>query len=194
MKTRIICATSVTFVAWLCLSGTALADVSGMLKMCSTCHGEDGVGVESDVPIIAGIPAIIQEDAIFAYIDGDRTCGTKPLMCSIVLKLTEEQVTELAEHYAAMPYIAAGEDFDAALAEKGEAIHQASCAICHGADDAIVGESSILQGQRKDYLRYALQQYASAERKQLPAMQKKTGALSSDDIEALLNYYASYRN
>jgi len=39
-----------------------------------------------------------------------------------------------------------------------------------------------------------LQQYAAGERSQLPAMEKKTSVLSSDDIEALLNYYASYQD
>jgi len=179
--------------AWL-LAGPASADVSAQLAMCKDCHGEDGRGNETDIPIIAGIPALVQEDALFEYIDGERNCGNKPLMCKIVSRLTEEQVTELAEHYAAMPYQAAGEDFDAALADAGKAIHMENCAICHGKDDPGDGEASILHGQKKDYLRYALHQYAAGERKQLEAMQGKTSALSSDDIEALLNYYASYRH
>ena len=93
-----------------------------------------------------------------------------------------------------MPYAAAGEEFDATLAQAGKAIHLANCALCHGQDDPGDAEASILHGQRKDYLRYALQQYAAGERLQLPAMEKKTKLLSSDDIEALLNYYASYQD
>ncbi len=93
-----------------------------------------------------------------------------------------------------MPFVPAGEDFDATLAEAGKALHMDNCAICHGNDDPGDAEASILHGQRKDYLRYSLQQYAAGERKQLPAMLKKTSVLSADDIEALLNYYASYQN
>lgn len=170
------------------------ADVGGMLKICVNCHGEDGRGTESDTPIIAGIPAVVQEDAIYAYIDGDRHCGLKPMMCKAVGRLDEEQVVELAEHFAAMPYAPANEEFDAALASRGKTLHDDACAICHGAEDPGDAEASILHGQRKDYLRYALQQYAAGERKQLPAMAKKTSVLSGDDIEALLNYYASYRD
>ncbi|MDH5345955.1 MAG: cytochrome c, partial [Gammaproteobacteria bacterium] len=165
---------------------------SAALKMCVNCHGEDGMGTETDTPIIAGIPAVVQEDALYAYADGDRHCGNKPLMCNIVTRLTEDQVTELAAHFAAMPYKPAGEEFDAALAEQGKAIHMENCAICHGENDPGDAEASILHGQKKDYLRYALQQYAAGERAQLPAMESKTGALSGGDIEALLNYYASY--
>lgn len=170
----------------------AWAGAQDMLKICSTCHGEDGRGVESDIPIIAGIPAVAQEDALFAYLDGDRQCGSKPLMCKSVSRLTEDQIVELAAHFSAMPYAAAGEEFDPALAETGKTIHKENCAICHGEDDPD-GEASILHGQRKAYLRYALQQYAAGERTQDSVMQKKTSALSSDDIEALLNYYASYQ-
>ncbi len=164
-----------------------------MLAMCVTCHGEDGLGTESDIPIIAGIPAVVQEDALYAYLDGDRTCGSKPMMCKITERLSEEQITALSEHYAAMPFVPADEEFDAGLAEAGKALHQKGCAICHGSDDSGDGESSILHGQRKGYLRFALTQYAAGERKQMPAMEKSVSQLSSDDIEALVNYYASYR-
>lgn len=163
------------------------------LSMCVSCHGQDGRGTESDVPIIAGIPAVVQEDALYAYQEGDRNCGSKPMMCKMAERLSEEQISTLAEHYAAMPYEPAGEEFDAALAEAGKALHQEKCAICHGSDDPGDAEFSILHGQRKDYLRYALTQYAAGERKQMPAMERQVSELSSDDIAALVNYYASYR-
>ncbi len=175
-------------------AAASVAEADPMLKICAGCHGDDGLGTDSDTPIIAGLPALVQEDAIYAYIDGDRSCGQKPMMCKAVSKLREEQVVELAEHFAAMPYEPAGEDFDSALAAKGKNLHDNACAICHGADDPGNAEASILHGQRKNYLRYALQQYADGVRKQLPAMEKATSVLSEADIEALLNYYASYRN
>jgi sulfide dehydrogenase cytochrome subunit len=189
---RLVRAASLT--GFLIFGGFAFADSSGMLKVCEGCHGADGRGVDADTPIIAGIPAFVQEEAIFAYMDGDRACGSKPMMCKAVSKLTEDQVVELAEHFAAMPFVPADEDFDSALAESGQKIHEDSCAICHGAGDPSEAEASILHGQRKGYLRYALQQYAAGERMQAPAMEKKTSVLSADDIEALLNYYASFRN
>jgi sulfide dehydrogenase cytochrome subunit len=179
--------------ALLAVAGPTWAVDAGVLKMCVGCHGEDGVGVDADTPIIAGVPAITQEDAIYAYIDGDRTCDVKPFMCMAVSKLSEEQVTELAEHFAAMPHAPAGEEVDPALAEKGKALSDAGCAICHGADEPNT-EYGILHGQRKNYLRYTLKHYAAGTRTQLPAMEKQTSALSEDDIEALVNFYASFKN
>ncbi|MDH3336245.1 MAG: c-type cytochrome [Gammaproteobacteria bacterium] len=185
---------SIAVVILLTVSGVGLADVSGMLKLCAGCHGEDGRGMTAEMPIIAGQPAVAQEDAMFAYADGDRTCGDVPMMCKSAERLTEDQIIELAAHFAAMPWAAAGEEFDAALAEAGKTIHDRDCAICHVADAAGDGDFPILHGQRKDYLRHTLQQYAAGERTQLPVMEKKISALASEDIEALVNYYASYRN
>ena len=169
---------------------TATADP---LRMCTNCHGPDGLGGDANTPIIAGMADVVQEDALFAYKDGDRTCTIGPIMCKMSQKLTEDQVTELAAHFAAKSFSPANEDFDPALAEKGKAINARDCAICHGADEPGDPESGILHGQRKGYLRIALQQYAAGERKQMPIMEKKTTALSADDIEALVNFYASFR-
>lgn len=174
------------------LSGHAAADMT--MQMCVNCHGADGLGMDSNTPIIAGIEDVVQEDALYAYKEGDRQCASMAIMCKMAVGLTDEQISALSASFAAMPYQPAGEDFDAALAETGKVIHDRDCAICHGGDEPGDPGSSILHGQRKAYLRAALQQYAAGERKQLPIMQKKTADLSSDDIDALVDYYASYRN
>jgi len=197
MKTKMFCAV-IRVSTLLVLIVPVWANAQDMLTMCSTCHGEDGMGISSNIPIIAGVPAIVQEDALFAYADGARNCVSSPMMCKLASDLTEEQIVELSAHFAELTYQAAGEEFDVALAEAGKKVHESGCAICHGANspseaDADMG-ASILHGQPKDYLRYTLQLYASGERSQLPTMEKVIAALSDDDIEALLNYYASYRN
>jgi sulfide dehydrogenase cytochrome subunit len=193
LKSRKIYASIAVIAVWICLIGVAQADIDDNLKMCVGCHGEDGVGIGGDVPIIAGIPAFIQEDALFTYIDGDRKCESQPAMCNVVSNLTENEVFELAEYFGNMLFVPANENFDAVLAEKGKAIHLADCAMCHIGEDPGGAEASILHGQRKDYLRYALQQYATDQRLQLDAMKDKTSELSAEDIDALVNYYASYR-
>ena len=46
-----------------------------IIEVCKTCHDEDGSGVGKPyVPIIAGIPAVHIEEALFAYKDGARQC------------------------------------------------------------------------------------------------------------------------
>ncbi len=176
------------------LSGPVLGDAAQVLPMCAGCHGADGVsGSPPDAPIIAGIDAVVQEDALYAYQDGARECSPPGIMCQVSAELSDDDIVELAAHFAEMPYKPAGEDFDAALAAEGGKIHKADCAICHGREGLGNAESSILPGQRIEYLRHVMQQYAAGEREQLPPMQEKMSALKPEQIEALLNYYASYR-
>jgi sulfide dehydrogenase cytochrome subunit len=174
----------------LLLCGPTVADIT----LCTGCHGEDGRGGDSQTPIIAGIPDFLQEDALFAYIDGARKCGSNPMKCMMVANLTEDEIIEFAGHFSALPYASAEEDFDAALVDAGKAIHDENCAICHGADGPDDSADAILHGQRKDYLRYTLQMYADGGREQPAAKEKKISALTAEDIDALLNYYASYRD
>ncbi len=183
-------AIGVTTLVMMCAPVWAQGDIAA----CVGCHGKDGRGGDATTPIVAGLPDFILEDALFAYAEGDRECGNNAMKCMMVAKLSEDQLIDGAAHFAAMPYASAGEDFDAALAEAGKAVHDKQCAMCHGADGPDDAAESPLHGQRKEYLRYALKQYATGARPQPPAKEKRISALTDDDIEALLNYYASYRD
>lgn len=176
-------------------SGAAMADASQSLPVCAGCHGADGAsGITPDTPIIAGLDVGVLEDAMFAYMDGGRTClPSGAIMCQITTSLSEDDVVELAAHFADMPFKPAGEDFDAALAAIGEEIHEDNCAMCHGIHEPGDPQFSIVHGQKMAYLSGVLQQYAAGERDQLPPMQAAISALTPEDIEAIVNYYASYR-
>jgi len=179
------------------ISGIARAEPA-QLEVCAACHGEDGSGAGfAYVPIIAGTPAAHLEEALFAYVDGARRCVGVPVMCEIVANLKEAEIEELAEHYSKMSRISSGEDFNARLAQVGELIHQEHCAQCHVAPDDEDVELALgipLHGQRAAYLRLALGAYFSGDRDTLvPIMAEKLEQLDADKIEALVNYYASYR-
>lgn len=184
----------VGIVGLIALSGPALGDAAQHMAVCTGCHGADGVtSPMPDVPIIAGIDAVVQEDALFAYRDGARQCGPPGVMCQISAALSDDDIAELAAHFAELPNKPAGEDFDAALVAEGEKIHKKDCGICHGMDGPVMPEASILHGQKMAYLRFVMQQYAAGTRDQLPPMQATISALTPEQTEAILNYYASYR-
>lgn len=192
MRTARVNLGAMVFTALFLMIGPAPAQ--GDVAICEGCHGADGRGGDPKTPIIAGLPDYIQEDALFSYAEGDRKCGANAMKCMMAANLTEDQIIDGAAHFSALPYASAGEDFDAALAEAGKAVHDQNCAMCHGADGPDDAAEAPLHGQRKEYLRYALKQYAAGARPQPPAKEKKLSALTDDDIEALLNYYASYRD
>ncbi|MDH3589135.1 MAG: c-type cytochrome [Gammaproteobacteria bacterium] len=172
----------------------ARSEPPGAAKMCQGCHGQDGVSSKDTVPSIAGISAFVHADYLYAYRDGARTC-TDPktkAMCTMTAKLTDEQIEELAEYFAGMLYRPAEQDFDADKAAMGAAIHDEKCGKCHtdggsNPDD----DASILAGQWLPYMKLSLSQFASDEREQPGAMQRKIVGLSEADVEALAHYYAS---
>ena len=167
------------------------------IDLCATCHGDDGSGVGIPyVPIIAGTPAPHLEEAIYAYRDGARRCVGVPVMCDTIDFLNEDDIVELAEHYAAMPRISSEEPYDERLAAVGKLIHDEQCAQCHVSPDDEDVESALgipLHGQKSAYLRLALGAYLTGDRDTLvPLMADKLRTLDPGKIQALVNYYASY--
>lgn len=186
------------------LGAPAMAgDVNAVVKNCNDCHGNKGVSQWDDVPTIAGIDAFVHSEALYIYRDEGRPCAKSKYrqgdtsraevsMCEIAAELDDEMIEKLAGHYAALPFVPAKQKFDAALAAKGQAIHDRDCARCHSdggsnPDD----EASILAGQWMGYLRITFAQYAAGEREQPNKMKEKLDSLSDNDVEALLHYYAS---
>lgn len=179
------------------ISSQAIAEPA-KLGVCAACHGEDGSGAGYPyVPIIAGTPATHLEEALYAYQDGARRCVGVPVMCEAVASLTEAEIAEFADHYSSMERISSDEKFDQQLARVGKLIHDEQCAQCHVLPDDENVDSALgipLHGQRSAYLRLALGAYLTGDRQTLvPVMADKLQELDPGKIQALVNYYASYR-
>jgi sulfide dehydrogenase cytochrome subunit len=173
------------------------------MQGCNDCHGDQGVSQWTDVPTIAGLAEFVHADALYIYRDKERPCGASAYrqgdtsrpetdMCAIAAQLSDDDIDALAAAYAELPYVPAKQDFDAALAATGKAIHDKSCDRCHskgGTDPE--DEAGMLGGQHLGYLRKTFEEYAAESRYQPEKMQEAMSQLSADDVEALLNYYAS---
>ena len=66
---------------------------------CQTCHGKDGLGTLPDAPHLAGQPAVYLERALKAYRSGERK---NEMMNAMTKPLTDEDIRDLAAHYAAI--------------------------------------------------------------------------------------------
>lgn len=179
------------------------SDIDAKMKQCNDCHGDNGVSQWGEVPTIAGIDAFTHSDALFVYRDEARPCAESKYrqgdtsrapttMCALAADLSDDDIEAIADAYAALPFVPAAQDFDAALAEAGKAIHDAQCDKCHSDGGANVeDEASILAGQWMPYLEATFADYASGERDQDRKMKEVMDPLSADDVKALVNYYAS---
>lgn len=186
------------------LSTPSWADhLNDAVKECNACHGDNGVSQWSEVPTIAGIDAFTHATALEEYRDKARPCPPSKFrqgdttraemsMCDVAKDLSDATIQGLSERYAALPFVAAKQPFDAALAAAGKVIHERDCGRCHskgGSDPE--DEAGILAGQWLGYLQVTIADYKSGERQQPEKMKQKMDALSADDTTALLNYYAS---
>lgn len=183
----------------------SLASPSELISQyeCEACHGPDGVSSDTNIPTIAGIPEFNFFDQMLRYLEGRPSASVNHVygdtsqkgdMVSIVKSLSEAQIEELAKHYAGLEFVPAKQSFDQALAMKGKAIHAKSCENCHsdGGSNAL-DEASILAGQQKGYLATTLKQFKQGKRSVDKKMDEAFKGLSADDLNALVEYYASYR-
>ena len=181
----------------------AAADVDALMENCNGCHGDNGVSQSSDVPTIAGIAEFVHVDALFIYQDEARPCAeseyrhgdtSRPAttMCAVAADLSEDDIDALAAAYSALPYVKATQEFDAAKAAAGKALHEEHCDRCHSeAGTNPEDEASMLGGQQMGYLRDTFAAYADGSREQPGKMKEKLDTLSADDVDALVNYYGS---
>lgn len=172
--------------------------MASIVDACITCHGADGMGKSDPTyPVIAGIPPGHIEEALFAYVDGARKCGMEPRMCQIAATLSDEQVSEAAAYFAGQVRGPNNEAFDTELAAAGKRLHQRHCGSCHKAPhdrNVAYAVGYPLHGQRGDYIRYAIRAYLTGGRESLlRPMAEEIATLGPEDIESLINYYASYR-
>lgn len=110
-----------------------------LFVFCSTCHGEQGQGMQFDtlsIPAIAGLPDWYVEAQLIKFQDGRRGAhakDTKGLMMRPMSRTlrTEEDVKDVAAHISSLPKKADAKTIDGDLA-KGKFYYDASCASCHG--------------------------------------------------------------
>ena len=173
---------------WLPL--TAQSQEAGQFKSCTRCHGQDGNSSKPPTPSISALDADYIAASMKAYQDGSRTCGFSKIKCKMASKWSAEDIAAAAQHFSALPRTRAPQEFDESLAETGKALHAEKCAGCHsqsgGAD-----QGGLLQGQWREYLEYAMEQYGNGGRVQPEGMKAAAAGLGDGEWDALFNYYAS---
>lgn len=189
----------------LCWAGGALAaEAPEEVAMCAPCHGAEAPSPYPSVPTIHGLPRAVLDNALFDFRATIRPCRKPDCgaavdcpdidFCSIAAGLSDEQIGALASWYAGRRFVPAGEPFDAVLAARGAQLHADKCNSCHTDGGASsVEQASILRGQRKAYLRMAMEDFRRERRVAVAEMDAMIRALSDDELTALVEFYASPR-
>lgn len=192
-------------VSALALSANATLDAHEpppLVPLCAMCHGEAGPSPFPGVPTIHGLPPAVIENALYKYREGLRPCrksectqdGRCPdmSMCDIVGPMSDPEIDLLAYWFSAQPFAAHQDPYDPELAAVGRKIHDLQCEICHtnlGSDP--IDDASMLRGQRKVYLRTALDDFQQGRRSVgLAAMDARFKTFSDEQLDALAEFYS----
>jgi sulfide dehydrogenase cytochrome subunit len=174
-------------------------DFVNLVQSCEKCHGKDGNSTTPDVPIIAGFSHEGFLNTIDVFREDDRIAlefhkpgEPETVMNEIAKGLSDEEVQNLADYFSKRDFKPAQQSVNTELAQRGEVIHKKSCERCHTDNGAHpVEDAAILAGQWTPYLRRQFDNFLSGKRMVPRSMLRRIKKLSKDDIEALLNFYAS---
>jgi sulfide dehydrogenase cytochrome subunit len=197
--------TAAVFCALLLAVSVAAAEADELTEQCDGCHGPNGVSTDSDVPTIAGQASGFLRRTLNTFQVWGRPCiksayrhgdTTRPAtdMCQIAEGLTGEDIRALADHYSQQTFVPASQPWDESKAAAGKTLHEEHCETCHEQGGRAAETAPRLAGQWMPYLRKALRFVPTGEHQVPPLMEKKVTDSSTDEIDALLNYYASQQD
>jgi sulfide dehydrogenase cytochrome subunit len=194
--------------ALFCAQGASTAwaaDATKAIDTCASCHNKDGVSTDKDIPTIAGYSAAYISDTLAGYAKKDRPCpetkfrsgadkGKASDMCKVAGALGDDEIEQVAKYFSGKKFVRANQVADAALAKKGQAIHERNCEKCHSDNGTSPDDDSgILAGQWMPYLKQTLADFKAGKRPIGKKMKPKVDALQPADVDALVNYYGSFK-
>jgi cytochrome c553 len=142
----------------LALSLPLHAQAPARAEACVACHGAGGISRLSGQPSIAGQPKTFIENQLVLIREGLRDV---PTMAPVVKGLSDEDITALARHFAALPPAPAlaGKPEPARRQAGAELSTKLLCGTCHL--PGYVGQNQVprLSGQDEAYLLAAMKQF-----------------------------------
>jgi cytochrome c553 len=158
--------------------------------LCAACHGEAGVPVNPETPILWG------QNAGYIYVQlRDFKAGNRrnPQMSPVAEMLDKQEMKDLAMYFADKPWPDLGQpQVPRDVAERAETVSEsANCKGCHL--DTWRGDSTTprLAGQSIAYLRATMTALRDGERTNNPSMAALLKTYRNGDIEAVARYLAA---
>ncbi len=187
------------------VADASAADTAKLAEPCAACHGKDGVSTEPDVPTISGMSVEYLSYNLGVYKKKERPCpetktrsgpdkGKQSNMCEVANALSDADIKQVSEYFAGKKFVRAAQDFDPALAKNGKRIHEDNCEKCHANDGSDPkDDAGFLAGQYKAYLKQAFEEFRAGKRRMEQKMRPRIQKLDDAGVDALINYYASFR-
>lgn len=167
-----------------------------LAAVCNNCHGANGISADAAIPNLAGHSVT----AIYKQLEDFKSSRRDAAVMGVFVEpLSQQQMLDLAAHYAALPRPlsdtrATADATARPLAEVGAPLRGiASCAACHGPLGLTTGAPA-LRGQQRAYLEQQLLAFKADRRHNDINEQMRSVArqLSTEEIARLAAYYSSF--
>jgi cytochrome c553 len=187
---RVLCA--VLMSATLFTGGIASAEdaaIEEKVKLCATCHGQNGVPINKETPVIWG-----QNEGYFYLQLRDFKSGMRrnPLMEPIAAQLEKKDMYALAAYFTKKKWPDLGQPSAPSnvAAKADSAARSIGCRGCHLDHFQGDGTTARLAGQWQEYLHKTMLAFRDGSRGNNPGMSDLMKATPKDDLEALSKYLA----
>jgi cytochrome c553 len=164
-----------------------------LAMQCAICHGSNRQG-QVDTPNLEGQAAA----AVYKQLrDFKEAARTNAIMAPFAVKLSEQDILDLAAYYSYLPRQPGSHPDSAVIAPRivarGAPMRNVpACASCHGTTDAKLG-TPWLDGQSATYIKAQLQAFATGTRRNDISEQMRNIArqMTPAEIDEAARYYAS---
>ena len=171
---------------------------SAMANTCAGCHGTNGQSVGPASPNLAGMSESYFIDSMVGFKalpkEKNHAEDARPatIMQRIAKGYTDEQIEQMAAHFAKMPVYKAKVPHDAAKAKSGANLYDKRCAKCHDENGALPDDDAgILAGQWLPWMEFSMADFKNGHREMPKKMKKQVKKMSDEEIEAVLHFFAS---
>ena len=98
----------------------AVAQAPAAAENCASCHNDNGVSTDANIPTIAGVGSFFLENQFAIFAEGARPCAADAFgddeaadHCALVSDLSEDDRMALAEYYGEMSFEPFEQEVDA---------------------------------------------------------------------------------
>ena len=157
--------------------------------LCAACHGEKGVPIDKDTPVIFG-----QTQGYLYFQLRDYKSGARKddRMSPVAQMLERPDMLALAEYFSKQPWPALGQPAAPAdVAARAQRTNTAvACTGCHQGEYQGEGTQPRLAGQFKEYLLRTMQDFRTRKRGNNPGMTDLMLATPEDELAPMAEYLA----
>ena len=163
-------------------------DLDETVQTCTACHGEDGLPVEADIPVLWGQQFYYLYVQMKDYKAGRRANET---MQPMVEGFSRDQMKALATYFSERAWPGVAIEKDAGKAGRGQSQTGAGqCAQCH---NKYLGDSRVprVAGQQEAYLLRTMLEFKHKVRLNSPAKGSLLNSFEDTGIEEMAHFLAT---